>query len=109
MSLELHISEDAPACAQLDLKQACLSASEPTGACADDSFIPWNRLFLCGGQHLDLLAYVAFIIGLVLCTSVVMWIGVNLLSKVRSLHSMLFSTPKSVRASCLHHAVAAEC
>ena len=88
MSFESYLGEDAPACAQLDLKEACESASETgASACSDDSFIPWNKLFLCGGQHLDMVAYIAFILGLVCLATVVMWIGVNLLSKVWPLAS----------------------
>lgn len=82
MISEPDLGEEALTCTQLGLKAACKSASETDGACSDDSFIPWNRLFLCGGQHLDLVAYMAFILGLICLAAVVMWIGVNLLSKV---------------------------
>jgi hypothetical protein len=84
MSVEFALGEDAQTCSQLNVTAACLSASEATSPCSDDSFIPWNRWFLCGGQNLDLGAYGVFILGLIVLTCVVMWIGVNLLAKVTS-------------------------
>jgi uncharacterized membrane protein len=76
------IAEEALSCAQLDLSDACSSTYSAVGACSDDSFIPWNRLFLCGGQNLDILGFIAFTLILLLMSTIVMWIGVNLLSKV---------------------------
>jgi hypothetical protein len=74
----------APTCAELNLKDACILASKEGSACSDDTVIPWNRLFLCTGQHLGIVAFAAFVCLLISIALVVMWIGVNLLSKVRS-------------------------
>lgn len=86
------MADGISACASLSLNSACTSVLEDD-ICADETVIPWNRLFICTSSALenDPVKFWGFIVALCFITLVVMWIGVNLLSKVSviaDLHSL---------------------
>lgn len=78
------MASDDATCAELSLNSACSATLEENSVCADETLIPWNWLFLCTAESLqhDVVKYGAFVAALVVTTLVIMWIGVNLLSKV---------------------------
>lgn len=82
------MADETSTCAALSLKSACSATLDRNSVCGDETLIPWNRIFICTAESLahDAVAYWAFVAVLVLITLVIMWIGVNLLSKVRKPH-----------------------
>eukprot|EP00892_Ulva_mutabilis_P007411 jgi/Ulvmu1/5041/UM021_0058.1 len=77
------MADQADTCSALTLKSACTATLHADSICADETLIPWNYLFVCTAESLehDAIKSVAFVAGLVLLTLMVMWIGVNLMSK----------------------------